>query len=162
MSEEKFADRLKGLAGEPELTAYNVAAVAEAMDSVWSLKGTEAGLKTVQTREGDWKNWDPDVYGVDEATEGGYIRRLRELQRPIVMLSEESDRVEINLNGSQEPLFCVSDPFDGSWLFKRQLPTLLEGNANKKTHGNLPVRPILYHKAQLYSIRAWSKMWQRL
>ena len=73
MSEEKFADRLKDLAGEPELTAYNVAAVAEAMDSVWSLKGTEAGLNTIQTREGDWKNWDPDVYGVDEATEGGYI-----------------------------------------------------------------------------------------
>jgi fructose-1,6-bisphosphatase/inositol monophosphatase family enzyme len=62
------------------------------------------------------------VYGVDEATEGGYIARLRALNRPIVMLSEESERVEINLDGGGELLYCVSDPFDGSWLFKRQLP----------------------------------------
>ena len=122
MSEDKFTDRAKSLASESELTAYNVAAVAEAMDSVWALKGTEAGLKTIQTREGDWKSWDPDVYGVDEATEGGYIKRLNELGTPIVMLSEESDRVEINLDAGGDPLYVVSDPFDGSWLFKRQLP----------------------------------------
>jgi fructose-1,6-bisphosphatase/inositol monophosphatase family enzyme len=59
---------------------------------------------------------------VDEATEGGYIARLRALRRPIIMLSEESERVEINLDAAGEPLYCVSDPFDGSWLFKRQLP----------------------------------------
>jgi len=122
MTQDTFADRKESLAWESDLTAYNVAAVAEAMDAVWSLKGTEAGLKTIQTREGDWKSWDPDVYGVDEATEGGYIKRLKELGRPIVMLSEESDRVEINLDSGGEPLYCVSDPFDGSWLFKRQLP----------------------------------------
>ena len=122
MTQDKFADRKESLAWESELTAYNVAAVAEAMDAVWALKGTEAGLKTIQTREGDWKSWDPDVYGVDEATEGGYIKRLKELNRSIVMLSEESDRVEINLDTGGEPLYCVSDPFDGSWLFKRQLP----------------------------------------
>ena len=122
MPQDNFADRKDSLGSVSELTAFNVAAVAEAMDAVWSLKGTEAGLKTIQTREGDWKSWDPDVYGVDEATEGGYIRRLKELNRPVVMLSEESDRVEINLDAGGEPLVCVSDPFDGSWLFKRQLP----------------------------------------
>ena len=122
MSQDKFADRQRSLACDLKLTAYNVAAVAEAMDAVWSLKGTAAGLKTIQTREGDWKSWDPDVYGVDEATEGGYIKRLQQLNQPIVMLSEESDRVEINLDADGETLYAVSDPFDGSWLFKRQLP----------------------------------------
>ena len=122
MTQDKFTDRSKSLARESTLTAYNVAAVAEAMDTIWSLKGTQAGLQTIQTREGDWKSWDPDVYGVDEAAEGGYIARLKELNRPIVMLSEESERVEINLGGGGEALYCVSDPFDGSWLFKRQLP----------------------------------------
>ena len=122
MPDDKFNKRMESLGDMSEFTAYNVAAVAEAMDSVWSLKGTEAGLKTIQTREGDWKSWDPDVYGVDDATEGGYIKRLQELNRPIVMLSEESDRVEINLDRDGDPLYCVSDPFDGSWLFKRQLP----------------------------------------
>jgi len=122
MAEDKFKSRKDSLACDSELTAYNVAAVAEAMDAVDALKGTEAGLRTIQTREGEWKSWDPDVYGVDEATEGGYITRLKELKRPIVMLSEESDRVEINLDAGGEQLYCVSDPFDGSWLFKRQLP----------------------------------------
>jgi len=122
MAQDTFAARKASLTGASELTGYNVAAVAEAMDTIWSLKGTKAGLETIQTRQGDWKSWDPDVYGVDEATEGGYITRLKDLNRPIVMLSEESERVEINLNAAGEPLYCVSDPFDGSWLFKRQLP----------------------------------------
>jgi len=122
MPEDKFSQRQKSLVSDSELTAFNVAAVAEAMDAVWSLKGTAAGLQTIQTREGDWKSWDPDVYGVDEATEGGYIKRLQGLNRPIIMLSEESDRVDINLDTEGDPMYCVSDPFDGSWLFKRQLP----------------------------------------
>lgn len=122
MAQDTFEQRLASLKGVAELTAYNVAAVTEAMDTVAALKGTEAGLNTIQTREGDWKSWDPDVYGVDEATEGGYMKRLDDLGKPIVMLSEESDRVDINLDAGGDPLYCVSDPFDGSWLFKRQLP----------------------------------------
>jgi fructose-1,6-bisphosphatase/inositol monophosphatase family enzyme len=117
-----FEQRLASLAAESQLTAFNVAAVAEAMDTVQALKGTQAGLRTIQTREGEWKSWDPDIYGVDEATEGGYMARLKSLGRPIIMLSEESERVEMNLDAGGEPLYCVSDPFDGSWLFKRQLP----------------------------------------
>ena len=46
-----------------------------------ALKGTQAGLRTIQTRTGEWKSWDPDVYGVDEATEGGYIARLKALRQ---------------------------------------------------------------------------------
>ena len=122
MREDKFTERKESLECDAGLTAFNVAAVAEAMDTVGALKGTKAGLETIQTRQGDWKSWDPDVFGVDEATEGGYIKRLQELGQPIIMLSEESDRVEINLDAGGEPLYCVSDPFDGSWLFKRQLP----------------------------------------
>lgn len=122
MPQDKFADRQRSLDCDAALTAFNVAAVAEAMDTVWSLKGTTAGLQTIQTREGDWKSWDPDVYGVDDATEGGYIKRLGELNQPIILLSEESDRVDINLDADGDTLYCVSDPFDGSWLFKRQLP----------------------------------------
>lgn len=122
MTVDTLAKRINSLGCDCKIASFNVAAVAEAMDTIWSLKGTQAGLETIQTRHGDWKSWDPDVYGVDEATEGGYIARLKELNRPIVMLSEESERVEINLDAKGEQLYCVSDPFDGSWLFKRQLP----------------------------------------
>lgn len=122
MPTDRFLERVRGLDSASELTVFNVAAVAEAMETIQSLKGTDAGLRTIQTRQGDWKSWDPDVYGVDEATEGGYIRRLKQLEQPIIMLSEESERVEINIDVQGQPLYCVSDPFDGSWLFKRQLP----------------------------------------
>src|SRR3989304_2936347 len=58
MPQDSFVKRKESLACDSELTAFNVAAVAGAMD----------------------------------------------------------------LAGGGEPLYCVSDPFDGSWLFKRQLP----------------------------------------
>ncbi len=122
MAKDRFRERLARLDEESPLTAFNVAAVAEAMDTVRKLKGGVAGRRTVRKRGGDWKSWDPEVFGVDTLTESGYIKRLTELDRPIILLSEEAERVEINLDRQGDPLYGISDPFDGSWLFKRQLP----------------------------------------
>jgi len=38
------------------------------------------------------------------------------------MLSEEAGRKEINVDAPGELLYCVSDPFDGSYLFKHGIP----------------------------------------
>lgn len=121
ISVDSWTERARSLESQSKITTFNILAVAEAMDTVFGLKGTEAGLRTIRTRKGQWKSWDPNIFGVDEATEGGYIKRLKELHRPIILLSEESERVEINLDVEGELLYCVSDPFDGSWLFNRQL-----------------------------------------
>lgn len=105
-----------------DLTALNLAVVAEALDILEDLQGKESGAMVIQTREGDWKSWDAEVYGVDEAAEGIYIRRLKESSNPVVLLSEEAGKVDLTEGKQGEKLFGISDPFDGSWLYKRGLP----------------------------------------
>ena len=105
-----------------DLTALNLAIVAETLDILDDLQGKESGAMIIQTREGDWKSWDADVYGVDEAAEGCYIGRLKECTHPVVLLSEEAGRVDLTEGKQGNKLFGISDPFDGSWLYKRGLP----------------------------------------
>ncbi len=40
----------------------------------------------------------------------------------VVLLSEEVGRLEINTERGDDKFFCVCDPFDGSYLFKRGIP----------------------------------------
>ena len=105
-----------------EQTALTLAVVAETLDILEDLQGKEAGSRIIQTREGDWKNWDAEVYGVDEAAEGAYIRRLKESSYPCILLSEEAGTVDLTEGKQGNKIYGVSDPFDGSWLYKRGLP----------------------------------------
>ena len=117
-----FARRLERFADEGELTAFNLATVAEALDTVAALSEQNIGGETVEKRMGEFRSWDPDVFKVDRDAEDGFIRRLEQLGRPVVMLSEEAGRKEINTDAPGEVLYCVSDPFDGSYLFKHGIP----------------------------------------
>ncbi len=117
-----FARRLERFADEGELTAFNLATVAEALDTVAALSEQNIGGETVEKRMGEFRSWDPDVFKVDRDAEDGFIRRLEQLGRPVVMLSEEAGRKEINADAPGEVLYCVSDPFDGSYLFKHGIP----------------------------------------
>ncbi len=119
MPADRFKERLKAFAGEGEMTAFNLAVVAEALDIIKELNDQNVGGETVEKRLGEYKSWDPEVFRVDKDTEGRYARRLEELGRPIVLLSEEAGRVELNAGARGEPMFVVCDPFDGSYLFKR-------------------------------------------
>ena len=65
---------------------------------------------------------DLKVYGVDEAAEGAYIRRCKECSHPVVLLSEEAGKVDLTEGKQGGKLYGISDPFDGSWLYKRGLP----------------------------------------
>ena len=120
--DDVFRRRLERFADEGELTAFNLAAVAEALDTVAALSEQNVGAETVERRMGEFRSWDPDVFRVDRDAEDGFIRRLEQLGRPVVMLSEEAGRKEINAGSPGETLYCVSDPFDGSYLFKRGIP----------------------------------------
>ncbi|MCK4283914.1 MAG: hypothetical protein KAX44_06325 [Candidatus Brocadiae bacterium] len=120
--EELFNRRLKAFADEGKLVAFNLAAVAEALDTVDQLSEQNVGTETVEKRMGEFRSWDPDVFKVDKDTEDGFIKRLEERGQPVVMLSEEAGRKEINSGKPGDMLYCVSDPFDGSYLFKRGLP----------------------------------------
>lgn len=126
MAEEKLFERrvenFSNVDGVDDLTALNLAIVAETLDILEDLQGKESGAMVIQTREGDWKNWDAEVYGVDEAAEGIYIGRLGESTHPVILLSEEAGKVDLTEGKQGEKIYGISDPFDGSWLYKRGLP----------------------------------------
>jgi len=130
MRKKTFAKRLKNLklvpsvveGSEGELTAFNLACVAEALDIVSELAEKNIGAETVEKRVGDYKSWDPDILKVDKDTENGYRKRLEQSGRPFTFLSEEAGTVEINPKAKGEKYFVVCDPFDGSYLFKHGIP----------------------------------------
>ncbi len=122
MQNEMFARRLKNWKSEGDLTAFNLACVAEAMDTVENLSNQNIGWETVEKRIGDYKSWDPDILKVDKDVENGYWERLKQLGRPFTFLSEEAGTVEINPKANGEKYFVVCDPFDGSYLFKHGIP----------------------------------------
>ena len=105
-----------------DLTALGLAIVAETLDILHDLQGKASGAMVIRTREGDYKNWDAEIFGVDEAAEGAYIGRLKEIPHPVVLLSEEAGMVDLTAGKEGDKLYGVSDPFDGSWLYKRGLP----------------------------------------
>lgn len=120
MNDDLFNKRLSALRERGEQTAFTLAAVAEALDTVAHLNEHNTGGETVETRIGEYKNWDPDVFRVDRDVEDGFRRRLEQRGEPVILLSEEAGRVVI---GRGEPaIYAIADPFDGSWLFKRGIP----------------------------------------
>ncbi len=120
-AEDLFQRRQENFRKYGELLALNLAMVAEALDTIQRLSDENVGGETVERRVGEFKQWDPDIYRVDKDTEDGYRARLAGMGRPVVLLSEEAGRVELG-EGSGEPLYVVSDPFDGSFLFKHGIP----------------------------------------
>ncbi len=120
MDDGLFERRQKSFQGRGQPTAFALAAVAEALDTIAVLREQNVGGETVEKRLGEYKSWDPDIFRVDKDTEDGFRRRLEQRGQPVVLLSEEAGRAEI---GSGPPAhYVVADPFDGSWLFKRGIP----------------------------------------
>ena len=120
--QDVFEQRLESFSGEGELTAFNLAVVAEALDIIAELNEQNVGGETVETRVGEFKSWDPEIFKVDRDCENRVMERLTQRGRPVIILSEEAGRKEINLGADGPKMYCVCDPFDGSYLFKRGIP----------------------------------------
>lgn len=122
MNDALFQKRMKQWRAEGDLTAFNLACVAEAMDTVKALSDQNTGWEVVEKRLGEYKSWDPDIIKADKDTENGYWQRLKERGTPFTFLSEEAGTVQVNEQARGEKLFVVCDPFDGSYLFKHGIP----------------------------------------
>ena len=122
MQNELFAKRFENWKSEGDLAAFNLACVAEALDTVKKLSDENIGGEVVEKRIGEYKNWDPDILKVDKDTENDYWKRLEERGTPFLFLSEEAGTVEINPKAEGKKYFVVCDPFDGSYLFKHGIP----------------------------------------
>ncbi len=122
MQDKMFAKRLKNWESQGQLSAFNLACVAEALDTVKSLSDQNIGWEIVEKRIGEYKSWDPDIIKADKDTENGYWKRLEDCGTPFKFLSEEAGTVEINADKKGKKYFVVCDPFDGSYLFKHGIP----------------------------------------
>jgi fructose-1,6-bisphosphatase/inositol monophosphatase family enzyme len=103
--------------------AFALATVQGSIEEINGLK--ESGRRLVATRDGDYRNWDPDVLKVDEAAEGyifDCLKRFNATKKDAFsarILSEEAgDR---SFGTGAEKVTVVSDPFDGSLLYKNDL-----------------------------------------
>ena len=121
MPVEIFTKRIENWKTEGELTAFNLACVAEALDTVKDLSDRNIGWEEVEVRLGEFKKWDPDILKVDKDVENGYYRRLESLETPLFFLSEEAGHLELNSDKVGEKRYAICDPFDGSFLFKHGL-----------------------------------------
>ena len=122
MKHNLFRQRCENWKTHGQLTAFNLACVAEALDTVKALKDQNIGWETVEQRLGEYKSWDPDIFKVDKDVEDGFRKRLEAHSGPILFVSEEAGKVEINRDKEGGQIIVVSDPFDGSYLFKRGIP----------------------------------------
>ncbi|GAH60224.1 unnamed protein product, partial [marine sediment metagenome] len=91
-------------------------------DTIAALSEQNVGGETVEQRLGEYKSWDPEIFKVDKDTEDGYTQRLTERGGRVILISEEVGRVDLLPDASGLLLYAVSDPFDGSYLFKRGIP----------------------------------------
>jgi len=90
----------------------------------------KSGAEVVETRDsttGSYRYWDTETLRIDKEIEDFYIDQLAEKGIDAIVLSEEvgSYKVEPRTAPKIEldrPIFFVSDPFDGSLLYKRNIP----------------------------------------
>ena len=122
MGEGLFEKRMASFQSEGELTGFNLACVAEALDTIQELNDQNVGGETVEQRIGEYKSWDPEIFKVDKDCEDGFRARLEERGTPVILLSEEVGRLPIPEDTTDGDMYVVADPFDGSYLFKRGIP----------------------------------------
>jgi len=109
-------------AGFDQITTFALNAVLGSMEVIRALKG--GGTEVVATRHGAYKSWDPDTFKVDKDTEDQFIERIRQAGLNAILLSEEAKRKDLSTpeTADKPRVYVISDPFDGSLLYKRGIP----------------------------------------
>ena len=83
-----------------------------------------AGQRVVAGREAGYRSWDPEVIGVDTATERAIVAVLKRHGVHGTLLSEEAGDKELTArtgvpSTATDPVYVIMDPFDGSLLYRR-------------------------------------------
>src|SRR3990172_11120017 len=90
----------------------------------------KSGAEVVETRDsttGSYRYWDTETLRIDKDIEGYYIEQLADHGIDAYVLSEEVGSLKIEPRTAPEikldrPIYFISDPFDGSLLYKRNIP----------------------------------------
>ena len=110
-------------------TEFALKISGEAVTKV-SRTSQKAGAQVIETRSGEagsHRHWDTETLKIDKEIEDYYVEQLAETGIDAIMLSEEAGRKKIEPRTAaplelDRPIFFVSDPFDGSLLYKRNIP----------------------------------------
>lgn len=83
-----------------------------------------AGQRVVAGREAGYRSWDPEVIGVDTATERAVVNTLKSHGVHGTLLSEEAGEKSLAVRSGvpsspSESVYVIMDPFDGSLLYRR-------------------------------------------
>lgn len=122
--DEQFVARYERYESYGDWTGFVLATVVGAMEQIAALK-TEEGARVVATRDGNYRNWDPEVLAIDDVAEGYIFQRVEQFGRLRkggfrgTVLSEEAGEKKFDFGGQK--VYIVSDPFDGSLLYKNDL-----------------------------------------
>jgi fructose-1,6-bisphosphatase/inositol monophosphatase family enzyme len=105
-------------------TNFALECISEAIENVSKI-GTE-GKEIIEKRRGEYRWWDAEVLRVDKLIETLFIKKLTLKNIKAKILSEELGEKEIVPSSKNEEfpeeIYFVSDPFDGSLLYKRGIP----------------------------------------
>ena len=106
-------------------TAFGLSLAQTSLEAIESLGGK--GTEVIEGRPPGYRDFDPEVIGVDKQAEDAIIGGLRQSGVKAVVLSEEAGRLELPGDPARagelaEPVYCIIDPFDGSMLYRRQIP----------------------------------------
>lgn len=82
------------------------------------------GTEVISGRATGYREFDPEVIRVDKVIENMMLKELKKTKKPIAVLSEEAGRLNIGPKAETSPdtVFVICDPFDGSGLYRRQIP----------------------------------------
>jgi fructose-1,6-bisphosphatase/inositol monophosphatase family enzyme len=106
-------------------TAFALETINDSIEMINTLGGR--GVEVVSdTRQGEYRYWDPETLKVDREAENLFVERLKKYGINATVLSEEAGTLELSSEtpnvGLEEKVYFISDPFDGSLLYKRQIP----------------------------------------
>jgi len=98
--------------------------IRDSIDTINSLAGR--GTEVVETRAEGYREFDPEVIRVDKVAEELILEKLRAAGAKATVLSEEAGKLELEggpgeLSG-EDNAYVIVDPFDGSMLYRRQIP----------------------------------------
>ncbi|MFC1562602.1 inositol monophosphatase family protein [candidate division KSB1 bacterium] len=105
-------------------TGFGLTMIAEAIELVNTL-GSK-GTRVVDVRTGGYRYWDPETLKVDKEVEDFFIKKVKERGIYGTFLSEEVGKIDLTKTDScpdnlDEKVYFISDPFDGSLLYKRNI-----------------------------------------
>ena len=113
------------MATKPKFSPWTQFALKTCVKAVLKVRSMAGkGTEVISGRTKGYRSFDPEVIRVDKVIEDLMLGELKKTKKPVAVLSEEAGRLNIGPKAASSPdtVFVICDPFDGSGLYRRQIP----------------------------------------